>query len=467
MDRQLILREILDSLGTCCESFRKQSGGLLCEGNTVYKGEKANQEVRYHFIKIYYHRYNLLFKYTAHGFLSLTNSFLECLVALEKSEDARYYPLSSLLNYLDIGTLVPLTIPFITNGAVMAECFALLAGVVSAHQGQIEQLAAEPERKAQYAQAFAAEMESILHMKPAEEDESNEKESWLYEHYCDWLTNRCADEPYLLFMTGKYQQAIKKFRKYKDRSGYEDRLIILMEAETAPQPCIPTVIFENMTRYNPYGTPKNTWKELGALFASAFFWMLLWGIFFTGLFFLLYAIEARHALYLMGPLTMAPMLFLPSFLMGLATSYFSRKKAFKIFFRKDFKRHLEMDQITNGAGADKCMKIFFAILFVCGIIFTALTVKDNIKFEADGFIDSTGFFTVRGTYYPYSEIKTICYKRDRINGFGRTMDYPSYVLVLTSDREIDFYEYEETSNTEKELLPLLAKKGIKIESRKD
>lgn len=459
------LQRILDSLDICCESFRKDSGGLLCEKNTIYKGGIENREVRYHFVKIYYHSYNLLFKYTAHGFLSLTNSFLECLIALEKSEDARYFPLSSLLNYLDIGTLVPLTIPFITNDTVMKECFELLAGVVSAHLHEIGQLAAEPDRKEQYMRTFNTEMELVLHMKPSGQEDSDEEETWLYEHYCDWLTNRCADESYLLFITGNYRKAIKKFRKYKDRSGYEDRLIALMEAETSPQPYVPQAIFENVTHYNPYGAPKNMWKELGVLFASAFFWMLLWGIFFAGLFFLLYAIEARGTLYLMGPLTMAPALFLPSFLMGLATSYFSRKKAFKIFFKKDFDRHLEMDQITNGAGADKCMKIFFVILFVCGITFTALTVKDNIKFDTDGFIDNTGFFAVIGTYYPYSEIEAIYYKSDRVNGFGYTVDYPSYVLVLKSGREIDFYEYEEATHTEKRLLPLLMKKGLKIERR--
>lgn len=150
------------------------------------------------------------------------------------------------------------------------------------------------------------------------------------------------------------------------------------------------------------------------LFLSAFAFTFIWAIPFCLLFYGLLAVEKINSLYLTG--TDPFLMFLPSFLMGIADSYFTRQKSYELLFKKDYDKLLEMNYITNGQGSDKFMKGFSAVVFIGCIIFTILTVKSNIKFMKDGFINNTKFLSIKGYYYPYSHIKKAYYKPFRIKG---------------------------------------------------
>ena len=121
-----------------------------------------------------------------------------------------------------------------------------------------------------------------------------------------------------------------------------------------------------------------------------------------------------------------------------------------------------MDAIQNSVSTDKLMKrfVFLCFAFVVGMLF--FVVKWNLNFTETGFIDNTKFFDVKGVFYEYEEIEEIYYKENRVNDFGETLDYPSYVIVLKDGKEIDLFDYEDTAVSEEKLIPILEGKGIRI-----
>ncbi|MBE5921324.1 MAG: hypothetical protein E7269_01010 [Lachnospiraceae bacterium] len=212
-------------------------------------------------------------------------------------------------------------------------------------------------------------------------------------------------------------------------------------------------------------TYKNDWREMVAFFVGAFALTIPWTAFFLIIFFSLYALEKANAIYLMGPIYMAPVAGFTGFLMGICTSYFIRLKAYKLLFRKSYQKYAELDTIANGSGSYRFIKIFALIVFAGSIIFLALNVRCNLRFTDDGFYDNRKFWTISGEKYDYSEIEEIYYLPARKNGFGATLNAPSYVMKLKNGEEIDFYDYDETTSTEKNLLPLLKEKGIIIREK--
>ena len=92
-----------------------------------------------------------------------------------------------------------------------------------------------------------------------------------------------------------------------------------------------------------------------------------------------------------------------------------------------------------------------------------LLAKWNINFLPDGFVDNSRFFSFKGEYYSYNEIERVYYKPDRVNDFGDTLDFPSYVIEIKNGKEIDLYEHGEISDYEKELIDFLNEKGVKID----
>ena len=103
------------------------------------------------------------------------------------------------------------------------------------------------------------------------------------------------------------------------------------------------------------------------------------------------------------------------------------------------------------------------VLVICSLAGTVLFTRFGVNFLEDGFVDNTKFFSVSGQYYQYDDIERVYYMPNRVNGFGETIEYPSYVIVLKDGREIDLYEYDEIEKYEGPLLGHLKKKGVSVE----
>ncbi|MBQ8893072.1 MAG: hypothetical protein IJ043_01540 [Clostridia bacterium] len=459
MKREALLNTVFSQFDRSAKEFCGDTNGLFCEITSDYKGEERAENLRYRSAKIYYHSFIAEFKYTAHGLMNVTNSILECLIYPDKI-GVIGIPLQFVVDFCQVDTATPLSIPFISNAPGMIQAFHCIGSVLKSLLEPITDICRNAEQKALLLGRFEEEWREVLEIKPGDNDAF-----LLLETGYTFFTLRFTATPFINFMKGHREKAIRQLSKTKKLLGYERRVLELWKREEAPEIPELSVIIKNAELYNQSGVQKANFKEFGAMFFS---WILLTigvSAVYTGFYFLLMYLEGRGSVYLMGPIYGFPYCILFAFITSIALSYFTRDRFYKLLYKKDWEQYAEMDSIQNGGGSDKLMKGFLAVLVAASLAGCILLVKWNANFLPSGFWDNTKFFSLQGEYHSYQEVERVYYKPDRVNGFGETIDSPSYVLVFKDGKELDFYEYDEITQYENELLDFLQEKGITIEKR--
>src|SRR5690606_8891564 len=119
------------------------------------------------------------------------------------------------------------------------------------------------------------------------------------------------------------------------------------------------------------GTFKQSLRDFRVFFPASFLFAAVWGIFFCLIFYLLLKLESINAVYITKPEVFN--MFLPSFLMGIISSYYFRNKLSEVIYKKDYKNIIEMDSIINTKSSDKFMNSFSILVFFFCLVFTILT----------------------------------------------------------------------------------------------
>lgn len=456
MNRKERTTEIIQEFDNCASSFCQRTGGTYLELASQYKKGEEIEDLKYRRAYIFYHSFLVEFKYTTYGPLGVVNSILECMIHTSKSKDEISIPFALLLDYIDIGTSHPLSIPGILDSKGMKEAFDLISGVLELHMREISEAFKERDK---IECAFFEEASAVLNTKI---DEFN-AEFYINDGFYSFFTLRFCSSAFINYIKGDTKTAIKQLRKVKKKTGYESRTLMLWERGETVELSGLSKLQEGLVPYNKSGTMGVNKKEMVAMFLSWVVLTVLFSIGYLGLFFLLYAVESRNAVYLMGPIYNFPYCILAAYLSAIAASYFTRFWAYKRLFPKDYEKFRAADQVNNGKSADKLIKGMLIILVVCSLLGTVLFTRFGIKFLDDGFVDNTKFFSISGQYYQYDDIERVYYMPNRVNGFGETIEYPSYVIVLKNGKEIDLYEYDEIEKYEEPLLEYLKKKGVNVE----
>lgn len=454
MDRKELLEEIYTQFDLCAQQFCADTNGHFCALSREYSGECLAENLKYCFAKITYHSHVIKFIYTAHSIMGVVNSVLGCSVCFGKAEDSVEIPLPLLTDYCDLDVSSPMFVPLITNGASMVQAFSCLEDTLRQLISLLERISHDETSKTKILSAYAEEISAIFDL--------DEVESVNNQPVYDFFTLRFTTEAFLNALKGKYGKAVKQLKKVKEPTGYETRLLRLWQAGEYGKTVELSLIVQNAELYNSVGVQKADLKEFSVLFVS---WLMMTPVIsavYLVLFYLLVCMEGRGSVYLMGPSYNYPICILFGFVTAIVASYFTRHRFYKLLHKKDYERYREMDAIQNHGGSDRLMRVVLTLVVVICIFGAGLMARWNLNFLADGFADNTKFLSFRGEYYSYSEIESVDYKADRVNGFGEILDYPSYVLQMKDGREIDLYEYGEISDYEGILLELFEEQGVKI-----
>lgn len=450
-----MLESIFQQFDTCANQFCESTKGLYCEISSEYKGQEKPQYLKYRFAKIYYNSLVLKFTYTAHGIMSMVNSSLSCTVSFDKSEAAVVIPLQLMTDYCGMTFAAPMCVPFITNGKGMIQAFGCIESVLEKSLDKIMEISYDPEKKNALLKAFADEMKYIFNADATPE---------MSVFFADYFTMRFCCDAFINHINGNRAKAAKQLSKVKKITGYEKRMIALWRSDVELDMPDISALMGVAQSYNDKGVPKANFKEFLSILLPWFVMAPVLSLPYLAIFFLLVLIEGRESVYLMGPDYNFPYCIMFGFLTAIAASYFTRLKAFRLLFKKDYESYREMDYIQNGGGADKFMKGFLAVIVAVCIAGCVLCANWNLNFMSDGFEDNSEFFSLKGTYYDYEQVERVFYRPDRVNGLGETLDMPSYVLVLQDGTEIDLYEHGEITDYEETLLELFRSKGIAVET---
>lgn len=455
MKREEILNSIFMQFDKSARQFCEDTQGVFCEISREYKGEQQPKNLKYCFAKIYYNSFVVKFTYTAHGMMNVINSILGCSICLDKADDSREIPLPLITDYCDVDILTPMFFPFITNEVGMIQAFDCIGSVLKQCFSLFTDISYDHEYKNKIITAYTNELKYIFET----DDVTYMFDLDLY----NFFTLRFATDAFINYINGNITKAIAQLKRIKRTTGYEARMLKLMTSGKQHEIPASSALITNAKTYNVHGVPKANFKEFGTLFLSWFLITPITSALFLGLYFLFVWIERWESVYLLGPIYNFPYCILFGFVTAIAISYFTRLKFYKWFNKKDYEKYCEMDSIQNGGGSDKLMKGFVVVLFVVGIIGCPLLARWNLNFLSDGFIDNSNFFSLQGDYYSYNEIERVYYKPDRVNDFGETLNFPSYVLELKNGKEIDLYEHGEISDYENKLIGFFYEKGVKVE----
>lgn len=461
MGREEMLGAIFTQFDHSAQQCCQATNGVFCDIDSTYKGEKKPQNLKRRMARIYYSSFVAEFVYTAHGVLGTVNSILSCNICLDKGENSIGIPLPLAADYCGVDVDAPLCIPFITNPQAMEQAVQCIGGVLESLLPVFAEISCDERKQQKFLTAFHNEIKFIFDI-----EELSVMPEEAIRSLVDFFVFRFSDGAFLNALRGNYGKAVKQLKKIKNLTGYERRMLRLWSQQgERKQPEIDAVI-KNVVAYSGYGTTKAELKEFAAMFIS---WIALTpgvSALYLGLYFLMVWLEGRNSVCLMGPYYNFPYCIMAGFITAIALSYFTRFHFYRWLFKKDYDQYSEMENTRNLGAENKLMKGFLGVLVVAGIALSVLVVKWNLNFLEDGFVDNSKFLALQGQYHPYSEIQRVYYKPDRVNGYGETIDYPSYVIVLEDGHEIDLYEHGDIDDYEDVLLAFLIEQGVEVEKER-
>ena len=469
MKRNERLEAIYSEFDAAAQGLCDDTGGILCEITSEYKGEEEERELKYRFAKIYYGSFICELVYTAHGTLSLINSILGCVVYADKSEDTIGVPLPLVTDFLDRDVTAPMCIPCISNAAGMKQAVCCIGSVIAQLMPQLVELSTDSEKKEALTEFYHKELNTAFDMELEleQEREIGEEQLTPYEimqlekrFYFDLITDRLTSGAFFQYMKGEKisLRQLKKITESKKSFGYEKRMARLWQSGQPYEIPDLSAISDGLQLYDSNGVQKPNLKELGTMFLS---WFVL-GICIEPVYLLLYLavqfFEKRGAEYVLFDPYAWIYTFLFAYITGIATSYFTRLWFYRLLNKKQYEAYEEMDHVVNGAGADKFMKVILGMIVSASIVACVLLPMQNLKFTSGGFWDNSQLFSLQGTHYSYAEIERVYFKPEDQKQF-----FASYVIVLSSGKEINLFDLDDSLSYEAELTSLMKEHGILVE----
>ncbi len=456
MNREILLSEHFMQFDKSAKEFCKQTSGLFCDINADYKGVANPSNLTFRYATIHYNSFMIMFTYKQHGALNVVNGILGCSIGFGKNENTLMIPLPLLTDYCEQNIAAPMVIPFISNTVAMKQAFDFIGNIVVDLLDEFSSISYDSMRKEEIIEKYLAEI-SALFGEVYPENLIIESQNL----FTDYFLTRFTSIAFICLLKGNTQAAQKHLIKSKQKTGYEIRLQSILNSQNSHDLTSLSEIVIVANTFHNSGAPKTNFRELFAAFIPIIPMTFLASLIYLGIYFLFVFLESSDSVLLLGPYYNYPLCFLCGFITGIAACYFTRMKMYRLFFPKDFQRYCESESM-QGNTSDKIMKVFFTIVTIGCVLACTFFARHNINFLSDGFVDNTTFFSLRGEYYAYKEIKEVYYLPNRKNGFGETLNSPSYVIRLENGKEIDIFDFGEISDYEEKLLPLLRQKNVTI-----
>ena len=445
MERNKRLEAVYSEFDAAAQGLCNDTGGILCEITSEYKGEEEDRELKYRFAKIYYGSFICELVYTAHGTLSQINSILGCVVYADKSEDTIGVPLPLVTDFLDRDVTAPMCIPCISNAAGMRQAIGCIGSVIAQVMPQLVELSTDSEKKEALTEFFRKELNTAFDMELEQDEEIGEDELTPYE------IMQLEKRFYFDLITDKITESKKSF-------GYEKRMARIWQSGQPYEIPDLSAISDGLQLYDSNGVQKPNLKELGTMFLSWFVLAIGIAPVYLLLYFAVQLFEKRGAEYVVSDPSAWIYTFLLAYITGIATSYFTRLWFYRLLNKKQYDAYEEMDHVVNGAGADKFMRVILGMIVSASIVACVLLPMQNLKFTGGGFWDNSQLFSLQGTHYSYAEIERVYFKPEDQKQYSA-----SYVIVLSSGKEINLFDLDDSLSYEEELTSLMKEHGIKVE----
>lgn len=461
MENEAIINEFLNSMQTC---FKNDFLANDVSFTYNYKHNNPSKKLISVSALVSYNQYNIVYEYTPVVFSGQIYSLLDLRLIFDKSiENPVEYTFYELLDFIDRENFKCYTIPAIRNPEMMNRAVKYLYTEMSGYHKSINEFINSDNGLYNLGKNYWSNFNAYSGKNFSEEIDfetyrKENFETWIYNLYKQALRIKFSSNPYLHLHRRQYDKFIKQSGKIKFKIPYENRLLqMIQNGVNEDFEILPSGLSEGIVVFEKN---KVSIKELFAIGVSVLLISPLMFAAYAALFYLIGFAASGDMVYVAS--THIGFMFLPAFITAIAASFFTRRKAYKLFFGKNVNVQLEIDLLVNTKSQYNFMRKFLNLVVIISIIFTFLTAHWNIGFSDSGILDNSGFFSIRGEFIPYSEVSGIYKVAARINGYNERVDYPSYIFLLKDGRQIDLYEFSEVEDIEENILSFLTGKGLEV-----
>lgn len=460
---------LVDTFANLVKEFTdSRKDTIFCDIIPIYIKGEQERGLKEVIGRVYFHQFILEFAYIITSGVIGPKSILECRIQFSKSDNLIKCSLYDIMHLLDDKDFKCYIFPYIESRDRMQLCFNTLRRALDAYLPGIKQIADDDSRKEQVISMIKSQINEFYN-EDIFETESDDYFQGLVEFrvgsYHNWVRLRMCSNAYLNYLKGNYKKAVRQYKNYKNKTIYEQRLLDFI------------ISLPEGTEYRAVDESQNTLRDglreekAMSVFLPVFVsWIVLTPILFAislGFYYLLYFIKYNNSIYTTScELYNAAFVFMPALLISIMLSYYTRKTAIKLIYRRKAEKLLQYDSIFNMKSENRFINKLAKLVVACSAIFIFLTVNWNISFYNNGFYDNSKYFKLQGAFIPYDSIDSVWLIKGRYNGFNEWLDNPSYVLLLKTGRTLDLYDYVEHADAEKKIYPVFIDKKLNIKTGK-
>lgn len=437
---------ILEAFEEEVEEYAKYSNAISIRWEPIHKSEEDIEHLKEYRAHLIYETYTIILRFTIHNVLSQVNHILDAWIQFVGYPP---FPIHHMIGYYHILTTNAFIIPCISNALTMHKAVDYLSTNIE----MVKDILIE-EDHSEFIEDYKKIVLTYSHI--------NEKDYEEYYHYAFMEDVQIfeTDMAYIDFLLKRNESAIKRYKKKKNLTYYEQWILLMLldGYEFDDEDPLPYSVIYHLESFDKSGVIKNDKKEIAVMILSVCILTVLWGVFYWTFHKGLSLMLLRDVTYFLSEDSF--FIFLPSFISAIGCCYFTRYFFYKLFFKKDYTNFVEKDYLQNTPMTNLFMYRFVKLVLILSLIFTFLATNKNIQFVGDGIIDNTSFLKLKGDFYSYEEIEIHLYK-DQYNGLNELIGAPTYV-ISTKDKDIDLYYYADVEDLDKEIIPYLMGKGVEI-----
>ncbi len=390
-------------------------------------------------------------------------STLYCRIYLRKNSVVRYH-IPDILPLIGAEDFRGCYFPLIENPTRMDSCFRQLCEILDSHLPAMENLAISgnidnTDIFESYKKIYSLKEKDLDFNLIHEGEDSAYLFNYLQNNRDGYMVNLfTVFAPYEKLISGNTEKALELYEKWEKKRGllpYEKHLCEFLKRDENQNflPFTPECLLKRNIKS---ATNPPIWEYL----LNAIVVYIPFAIVFCIIFAIIDWILSMNTLFSFT----TPWYdgFLAAGLCGIFGSLALRNKVKTLLFGEKAKNDIEIDEIANSKGINIFMYVSFGLAIIFSLFASFMIISSHALFYEDTFkfTEEQGVF--RYSEYTYDEIENVYYMESRYNDYGDRVDRASYVLVMKDSKVFDFDGFTNVKETEKTILPFLAKKGYTV-----
>ena len=446
-ERNKLIENLVNVFKDECQKYSDNIEGVVNykQYHDYLKGKKENGIGKV-VSRIIFKGFSLNVIYRINSGIIIPVSTLEIRIDFEKAYLPLEYSFYDILYEIDKNNFNCYTIPYISSKKQLKDSIKYIIDEFLKYKDKIQEFAESKEKITLLEKKIENRIYIMFKEHIFKSMNLNYVKDILNLYYILDIANFTSDE-YYIYLEGKYKKYIKVLNKKKQKTDYEKRLL-----EHVKKKVKKGIKKEEATNKNKEfiaaKKEKSSSKDLIPMLLSTLVIIPIAAIVYAFIFYITTMFLNKGTMYVAGQTYFS--LYLPSLITGIIGSWYARKLAYKIIYRKNCSKIIMLDTLSVTDKINKNMDKFCQFIIAASIVWTMLSANNLDMLQ------------IEGEFIPYTDVKCVYKTNGIMNDLGFVVDNKSAVIVLNNNEQINLYYSVDTSEVYDKILPILESKNIPI-----